>query len=122
MKKLITLMVVMVFLAAVPLLASPNTEGASNGYNQAKSTAPNMALIWALISGGAAIALAAMAGALAQSKAIVAAAEGISRNPAVAKNLQTLLILGLAFIESLVIYVLLIDLFIFFVRWGDIIK
>jgi len=122
MKKLITLMVVIVLLAAVPLLASPETEGATNGYTQAKTASANMSIIWALISGGVAIALAAMAGAIGQSKAIVAAAEGISRNPAVAKNLQTLLILGLAFIESLVIYVLLIDLIIFFVKWGDIIK
>ncbi len=122
MKKIITLLVVVVFLAAVPLLASPNTEGATNGYTQAKGIVPNMSLIWALIIGGAAIVIAAIAGAFAQSKAIVAAADGISRNPAVAKNLQTLLILGLAFIESLVIYVLLIDLIIFFVKWGDIIK
>ncbi len=121
MKRIITLLVVVVFLTAVPLLASPNTEGATNGYAQAKTTT-NMSLIWALVIGGAAIALAAMAGAIAQSKAIVAAADGISRNPAMAKNLQTLLILGLAFIESLVIYVLLIDLIIFFVKWGDIIK
>ena len=121
MKKLFVFLVIVVLLASLPLLASPKNEGPSNGYTEAKATT-NMSLIWALIIGGAAIALAAMAGAYGQSKAIVAAAEGISRNPAVAKNLQTLLILGLAFIESLVIYVLLIDLIIFFVKWGDIIK
>jgi F-type H+-transporting ATPase subunit c len=115
MKKAIVILFVLAIISAAPLLASP-TEGATNG----TGSAANMQVVWAVIIGGAALALAAMAGALAQSKAIVAVAEGISRNPAVAKNLQTLLILGLAFIESLVIYVLLIDLIIFFVKWGSI--
>ncbi len=115
MKKVIVILFMLAIISAAPLLASP-TEGVTNG----TGGAANMQVIWAIIIGGAALAIAAAAGAIAQSKAIVAAAEGISRNPAVAKNLQTLLILGLAFIESLVIYVLLIDLIIFFARWGSI--
>ncbi len=116
MKKALVILFVLAIISAAPLLASPTAEGATNG----TGGAANMQVIWAVIIGGASLALAAMAGAIAQSKAIAAAAEGISRNPAVAKNLQTLLILGLAFIESLVIYVLLIDLIIFFVKWGSI--
>jgi F-type H+-transporting ATPase subunit c len=56
------------------------------------------------------LGLAAFAGALGQAKAASAAYEGIARNPGAADKLFTPLILGLAFIESLVIYALVIAL------------
>jgi F-type H+-transporting ATPase subunit c len=74
--------------------------------------------MWSIIIGGVALALAASVGAMAQTKAISTATESIGRNPAAADSIRTLLIIGLAFIESLVIYVLLIDLILFFVKWG----
>ena len=55
-------------------------------------------------------------GALAQGKAIAAAAEAIARNPGAAGDIRGALILGLVLIESLVIYVLLISLILFFLR------
>lgn len=54
------------------------------------------------------IAAAAVAGALAQAKSSAAAFEGMARNPGVQPKLFTSMILALAFIESLVIYSLLI--------------
>ncbi len=74
---------------------------------------------WSIIIGGLALALAASAGAYAQSKAFQVAAENIGRNPASADSIRGVLIIALALIESLVIYVLLIDLIIFFVKWGN---
>lgn len=74
--------------------------------------------LWTIIIGGLALAVAAAAGAFAQTKAISTSVESVGRNPAAADSIRTLLILGLAFIESLVIYVLLIDLILFFVKWG----
>jgi len=118
MKKITIMIMLVVLLSAIPLLASPNEAGAQDGNSKAGATNATM---WALIVAGAAIVLAAVVGAIAQSKAVVAVAEGISRNPATSGDLRTVLILGLAFIESLVIYVLLIDFFIFFVKWSDII-
>jgi F-type H+-transporting ATPase subunit c len=50
------------------------------------------------------IALAALGGALGQGKAAAAALEGISRNPGAAPRIQTPMILGLALIESLVLF------------------
>ena len=74
---------------------------------------------WALISGAFALGLAAAAsGAYSQSRAISAACDGISRNPGAAPQIRFALILGLALIESLVIYVLLIAFIIFLVLWG----
>jgi len=56
------------------------------------------------------IAIAAAAGAIAQSKAASTALEGIARNPNATSKLFTPMILALALIESLVIYALIISL------------
>jgi len=73
---------------------------------------------WALISGAFALGIAASFGAYSQSRAITAACDGISRNPGSSPQIRFALILGLALIESLVIYVLLIAFIIFLVLWG----
>jgi F-type H+-transporting ATPase subunit c len=54
------------------------------------------------------ISIAAFAGALGQAKAAAAALEGIARNPGARGEVFVPFILGLALIESLVIYALLI--------------
>ena len=53
-------------------------------------------------------ALAAAAGAIGQSRIASAAVEGAARNPGAAGRIQTMMILGLALIESLVLFALLI--------------
>lgn len=62
------------------------------------------------VASGIAIAIAAFGGAFAQGRAVTAAMEGISRNPEAQPRMFVLLILGLAFIESLVIYAFVISL------------
>jgi F-type H+-transporting ATPase subunit c len=54
------------------------------------------------------LGVAAAAGAIAQGRATSAAAEGMSRNPGAAGPIRTMTIIGLALIESLVLYALLI--------------
>ena len=54
------------------------------------------------------LGVAAAAGAVAQGRATSAAAEGMSRNPGAAGPIRTMTIIGLALIESLVLYALLI--------------
>jgi F-type H+-transporting ATPase subunit c len=61
-----------------------------------------------------AICFAAFGGALAQGRAVASALEGIARNPSAEGKVFRPLILGLALIESLVIYALLISFFIVF--------
>lgn len=63
---------------------------------------------WIALSCGLAIGLAALGGALAQGRTAAAALEGIARNPTSADRIFTPMILGLALIESLVIYALII--------------
>jgi F-type H+-transporting ATPase subunit c len=58
----------------------------------------------AYISAGIAIGIAVLGGALGQGRAAAAALEGISRNPSAAGRIQTPMILGLALIESLVLF------------------
>jgi F-type H+-transporting ATPase subunit c len=69
-----------------------------------------------IITGGFAMAIASAVAALAQGRAISAALDGIARQPNAAPRIQVAMIIGLALIESLAIYVLLIALIIFFVK------
>ena len=64
------------------------------------------------LAAGFAIAIAAAGGALGQSRGLAAALEGIARTPAASGKLVTPMIIGLALIESLVIYALVIALMI----------
>ncbi len=74
--------------------------------------------LWSIIAGILGLTLAAIGGVFAQSKALSTSVENIGRNPAATDSIKGVLILGLVLIESLVIYVLLIDLIVFFVKWG----
>ncbi len=56
------------------------------------------------------LGLAALGGGLGQGKAAAAALDGIARNPGAADKVRGPMILGLALIESLVIYALVIAL------------
>lgn len=67
---------------------------------------------WGAIAAAFVLGIAAAAGAMGQSRAIVAACEGIARNPGAAGPIRLAMIIGLALIESLVIYALLIAYFV----------
>jgi F-type H+-transporting ATPase subunit c len=64
------------------------------------------------IGAGLGIGLAAFGGSMGQGRAAAAALEGIARNPGASGKLFTPLILGLALIESLVIYAFVIAIMI----------
>ena len=61
---------------------------------------------WIAVAGAFGVAIAAFGGALGQGRAAAAALEGIARNPSAADKIFTPMIIGLALIESLVIYAL----------------
>ena len=61
------------------------------------------------LAAGLGIALAALGGALGQGRTAAAALDGIARNPGAAGKIFVPMILGLALIESLVIYSLIIS-------------
>jgi len=90
---------------ASPLYAQEPGAVADNGLVQ-----------WSIITAGFALAFAAAFGALGQGRAVSSATEAIARNPGAAGEIRGALILGLVLIESLVIYVLLVSLILFFVN------
>jgi F-type H+-transporting ATPase subunit c len=60
------------------------------------------------IAAGVGFAIAVFGGALGQSRIGAAACEGAARNPGAAAKIQVMMILGLALIESLVLFALLV--------------
>jgi F-type H+-transporting ATPase subunit c len=71
-------------------------------------------LVALVIAIGFGVPVAVLSGAIGQGKAASAALEGIARQPEAAGKIQTAMIIGLALIESLVIYALLISLILLF--------
>ena len=63
------------------------------------------------LGAGLAIGIAAFGAAMGQGRMAAAAMESIGRNPNSAEKIQVPMILGLAFIEALAIYALLIAFF-----------
>ena len=67
------------------------------------------------IAAGIAIGLTAAAGAIGMAIAIAKSADGISRQPEAAGDIRSSLTLGLVFIETAIIYALIVAIMIIFV-------
>jgi F-type H+-transporting ATPase subunit c len=96
-RRLAIVAVVMVALAT----ASPALAQEHSGGDGAESP-------WGLFAPAFAIGIAAAFGALGQAKGLAAACEAIGRNPGAVGPIRITMIIGLALIESLVIYALII--------------
>jgi F-type H+-transporting ATPase subunit c len=70
-----------------------------------------------IIAAAFCIGLGASVAAYAMGKVICNTIEAISRQPEIAGELRFVMIIGLAMIESLAIYCLLISLILLFVKW-----
>jgi len=66
---------------------------------------------WVAMAAGLAIGIAAVGAGLGQGRAVAAAMESIGRNPNAADRIQTPMIIGIAFMEALAIYALVIAFF-----------
>jgi len=71
-------------------------------------TAAHAGVNWVAITSGFAMAIASGLCGLGQGKATAAATEALARNPGARPGIQLALILGLALIESLALYTLVI--------------
>jgi F-type H+-transporting ATPase subunit c len=93
--------VMMIFLSllAITMMTMP-------AYAQGGAAAP--ATNWVAIASGFGMAIAAGLAALGQGRVGGSACEAMARNPAARPAIQLALILGLAFIESLVLFTLVI--------------
>lgn len=63
---------------------------------------------WLAIAAGFGMAIATVGGAMAQSKAVSTALDGVARNPGAAGKMLVPMLLGLALIESLVLFSFLV--------------
>ena len=71
---------------------------------------------WSIVTAGFPLGIAAGLGAIGQGLSVAKAAEALARNPSASGDIRGAMILGLVLIESLVIYVLLISLILFFIQ------
>ncbi len=94
-RKLIPLLLA-TFALASPVMAQEGGSAAASGVN------------WIALTSGFSMAIASGLCALAQGRATASAVEGMARNPGAAAAIRGALILGLALIESLALYTLVI--------------
>jgi len=100
MKKRMAVVVVGLALLA---LAAPAFAAEESG-----AAAPVMRDVWKFIAAAFVLGVAAFAGAFGQAKAVASACTSMGRNPGAAGPVRITMLLGVAFIESLVIYALVI--------------
>ncbi len=98
-KGYVSMLAVMAMMLFAAPLAMAQEAAAAGGDNMKFGVA---------LASGLAIGIAALGGALGQGKATAAGLEGIARNPGASAKIMTPMIIGLAMIESLVIYALVI--------------
>jgi F-type H+-transporting ATPase subunit c len=82
-------------------------QGVDAAAVKTQGLASNYGLI--ALAAGLGIGIAALGGGIGQGRAAAAALDGIARNPGAAGQIRGPMILGLALIESLVIYALIIS-------------
>jgi F-type H+-transporting ATPase subunit c len=101
-------------LYAVPALAAEG--GAAAAGQQLSQPEFVQFFCWSVITAGFALGLVAVAASFGQGMAVKSAVEGIARQPEAAPKIQMALMIGLAFIESLVLYSLFIAIILLFVN------
>lgn len=127
---LLTALMTMIFGSVTPALAATEagttdvvtTEGTAEVENAVTEDnvagaeeSENQGISAKALAAGIAIGIAAGAGAMAMSYAIAKAVEGIARQPEAEDKIRTSLMLGLVFIETAIIYALIVAILIVFV-------
>jgi F-type H+-transporting ATPase subunit c len=110
LKLLFTLLPVVAVLLVFAGVAHADPVALSNDPAIAKTQGLASNYGWIALAAGLAIGIAALGGGIGQGRAAAAALDGIARNPGAAGQIRGPMILGLALIESLVIYALIISL------------
>jgi F-type H+-transporting ATPase subunit c len=95
-----SLLVALAFVAVAAVAMAAEGAPAAGGDSNVKAVIA--------LAAGFGIAIAAFGGAMGQGRAIAAGLEGIARNPSAQNKIFIPMIVGLALIESLVIYALVI--------------
>ncbi|WP_035588533.1 ATP synthase subunit c family protein [Hippea jasoniae] len=110
MKGRLFILTALAVLAAFPALAA----GDANSATAAANIVLKKYYMFVAMGGAIGLGLAAGGGGIGQGHAVNGTVLGTARNPALSGKLLTLMMIGLAMIESLVIYMLVIVLIIFY--------
>ncbi len=112
----LVMLVILMLAFAAPVYAATTDAGASPEAVQVQELSAEKSLLGdKAIACGIAISFAAGLGALGMGIATGKAAEGISRQPEVENKIRTMFMLGLVFMETAIIYALLVVILIIFV-------
>ena len=107
------MMVMMLMAFSAPVFAAETSVPTSEESTMAEETTNSAGgKAWAAAM---CVGLAAAAGAISMGWAISKSSEGISRQPEVESKIRTSLMLGLVFIETAIIYALIVAILIIFV-------
>ncbi|MDO8747460.1 MAG: ATP synthase F0 subunit C [Thermodesulfovibrionales bacterium] len=104
MRKIISVILMTLALVCLltPFVFAEEAKAAASGDSSVKAMA--------VLAAGLAIGIAALGTGIGQGIGLSKACEGAARNPGATAKIQILLIIGLAMIESLAIYALLVAL------------
>ena len=123
-KKLIAILAIVILLLGAAMAILAVTSKADTGTDatliatestEAVADTADNAIGSKAIAAGIAIGLAALGGAIGMGMAISKSAEGISRQPEAEGKIRTTLMLGLVFVETAIIYALVVAILIIFV-------
>lgn len=103
---LAALLIVVLITMVVPVFAQ-GEAGAAAGAKKDQ---------WLLISAAFAMAIAAAGCGYAQSRALAAGCEGVSRNPGATDTIRLFVIMGLAFIEFLALLTFVVIMLLMFLK------
>jgi F-type H+-transporting ATPase subunit c len=93
------------------VLGSPGVASAAEAGTAGSWIGP-----FAVLAAGLGMALAAGLCGLGQGRAVASAVDAMARQPGAAARIQTAMIIGLALIESLAIYMLVVAIILLFVQ------
>ena len=99
---------------ALPIYAAEAADSATEETTESTDNSTNEKGFKA-IGAGICVGLAALGGAIGMGSAVAKANEGISRQPEADGKIRTTLMLGLVFVETAIIYALVVAILIIFV-------
>ena len=113
-KRIVTVLLTMAATAAmyVSVFAAEAQSAAEEG---AAAAGDSLGLMGKAIGAGIAIGFAALGGGIGMGMASAKAAEGVARQPEAQSKIQTVMMLGLVFVETAIIYALIICILLIFV-------
>lgn len=124
MKKIVLVLIALLVMSCTAALLCPafaedgapaaDSETAEKQASEASAASDNASAAKA-IAAGIAVSLAASAGAIGMAIAIGKSAESIARQPEAAGKINSAMMLGLVFIETAIIYALIVAILIIFV-------